>query len=269
MYNWNAVFLRYCDGSSLSSDKTTPAIVGNETIYYRGRAILDAEIKSLLNDRGMNQATDVVVSGCSAGGLATFLHCDKWSNSITNATVSTINQTAKVVCMPESGFFVDQTLPEGDQYGEWMRYIYFFQETSPEGLNEDCYKAHLATNDTEACMLAEHTSPYIKTPMFPIQSKYDSCQFGMIGKPTDAVFNEYGKNLTHLLVSTLLSQPQHGAFLDACFNHCGNWDGPIIDQMTTAQAFEAWYNGGSQSLQNKGFFNQEAVYPCDACCGGF
>merc|ERR1712113_425970 len=55
MYNWNAVELRYCDGASLSGDKPTPTVVENMTLHFRGRAILDAEIKSLLSDRGMNK----------------------------------------------------------------------------------------------------------------------------------------------------------------------------------------------------------------------
>ena len=88
-------------------------MVGNQTIYYRGRAILDAEIASLLQDRGMSQATDVVVSGCSAGGLATYLHCDKWATAIINATAD----KAKVVCMPDSGFFIDKDIIPGIGYG--------------------------------------------------------------------------------------------------------------------------------------------------------
>jgi hypothetical protein len=48
---------------------------------------------------GLNHATDVVVSGCSAGGLATYLHADKWAQNLPI--------TAHVVAMPDSGFFLD------------------------------------------------------------------------------------------------------------------------------------------------------------------
>jgi len=47
---------------------------------------------------GMNKATDVLVSGMSAGGLATFLHVD--------AIASWLPQ-AKVFGVPDSGFFLD------------------------------------------------------------------------------------------------------------------------------------------------------------------
>ena len=80
MWNWNKIEVRYCDGASVSGDRVDQE--PSSKLWFRGRAILDAEIKSILNDRGMNNATDVIVSGCSAGGLATFLHCDHWAAAI-------------------------------------------------------------------------------------------------------------------------------------------------------------------------------------------
>merc|ERR1712150_208886 len=170
MYNWNAVELRYCDGASLSGDKDTPTVVGSTSLHFRGRAILDAEIKSLLFDRGMSEATDVIVSGCSAGGLATFLHCDHWSDAIAKAT----NGKAKVACMPDSGFFLDED--RSPAYGSKMRNVFKFQESSASGLNAACFAAHKSTGDPEKCIFAQWASEHIKTPTFPLQSEYDSWQ---------------------------------------------------------------------------------------------
>ena len=48
--------MRYCDGASVSGDKPTPTVVANKTtLHFRGRAILDAEINSILNERGMDK----------------------------------------------------------------------------------------------------------------------------------------------------------------------------------------------------------------------
>ena len=49
-------------------------------------------------NHGLKEATDAVISGCSAGGLATFLHTDQWCDALPNA---------KCVGMPDSGFFLD------------------------------------------------------------------------------------------------------------------------------------------------------------------
>jgi len=262
MYNWNAVELRYCDGASVSGDKDTPTVVENTTLHFRGRAILDAEIKSILNDRGMNKATDVVVSGCSAGGLATFLHCDHWAAAISKAT----NGAAKVACMPDSGFFLDED--RAPKYGSNMRNVYKFQESSAAGLNAACVAAHKTTGDPEKCIFAQWSSQHIKTPTFPLQSEYDSWQTGnVMGGGDPATQNEFGKNVTALVQSLLLSQPQHGIFLDSCHHHCGAWNGPVIDGTNSSHALWEWYLAGS-SLPNKGFFNQNKAFPCNACCSG-
>jgi len=261
MHNWNAVELRYCDGASLSGDKEGPADVGGTTIHYRGRAILDAEIKSLLFDRGMNEATDVVVSGCSAGGLATFLHCDHWADAIKAA-----NPHAKVACMPDSGFFLDED--RKPTYGSNMRNVYRFQESSSAGLNADCVAAH--ASDPEKCILAQWASEHIKTPTFPLQSVYDAWQTGnVLEKGADAAtVNEFGKNVTELVEKLLLGQPQHGIYLDSCHHHCGAWNGPKIDGASSSVALKDWYEKGSQALPNKGFYNQNKAFPCAACCTG-
>ena len=44
-------------------------------IYFRGNAILKA-IFQYLRDNGMKEASDVILTGCSAGGLATYIHAD-------------------------------------------------------------------------------------------------------------------------------------------------------------------------------------------------
>jgi len=261
MHNWNAVLLRYCDGASVSGDKIAPTIVGNSTLYFRGRAILDAEIEDLLSRRGMKEATDVVISGCSAGGLATFLHCDYWAKAIGLAT----DGAAKVACMPDSGFFLDED--HGPRYGSNMRNVFRFQGSSAEGLNAACVAAHRSSGDPEKCIFAQWSSAHIETPTFPLQSEYDTWQQSNVaGGGID--MNDFGKNLTALVKSQLLSRPQHGIFLESCSHHCGSWNGPIVDGTTSSVALEEWYNKGSAALNNKGFFYQGKAYPCKSCCTG-
>merc|ERR1712125_291967 len=90
----------------------------------------------------------------------------------------------------------------------------------------------------------------------------------VMGGCDSATQNEFGRNLTALVRSQLLSQPQHGIWLDSCHHHCGAWNGPVIDGTNSSFALQDWYAKGSRSLPNKGFFNQAKAYPCDACCKG-
>eukprot|EP00959_Pyramimonas_sp_CCMP1952_P236870 4950319-Pyramimonas_sp.AAC.3 len=81
-YDWNIVLLRYCDGSSFSGLRDDTVVVGDRELHFRGFAILQAMIDDLLTNRGLQASTDVVISGCSAGGLATYLHLDYWAERI-------------------------------------------------------------------------------------------------------------------------------------------------------------------------------------------
>lgn len=96
-FNANAVYVGYCDGGSFAGHVDAPLRVGNATLFLRGRAVFDAVLADL-QVRGererramlleaqrvrpppqprMAGATDVVLKGCSAGGLATYIHAER------------------------------------------------------------------------------------------------------------------------------------------------------------------------------------------------
>ena len=138
MHNWNMVELAYCDGGSFSGTRgkspsqsfldqssagmlswiyfdklrrdyvaATPLVTpSGALVHFRGAAIVEAVQDTLLTDAyGLASATDVVVSGCSAGGLATFMQCDRWADRLTSASASA--DGLKVRCLPDSGMFLD------------------------------------------------------------------------------------------------------------------------------------------------------------------
>ena len=78
---FNRVFLAYCDGDSFAGNRDSPVEVKGtdgklKPLYFRGRRILDAVLATLKSDFGLEGASDVLLTGCSAGGLATYLHTD-------------------------------------------------------------------------------------------------------------------------------------------------------------------------------------------------
>jgi len=251
MHNWTSVYLKYCDGASFSGRKEDTSATG---LYYRGGYALDALLADLDANQGLSTATDVVVSGCSAGGLATFLHVDEYAERYTSANV---------VGMPDSGFFLDWDDEPDVNYEAEMTWVFTAQEAAG-GVDKDCVAAHTATNDTWMCMFAEHTAEHIQSPIFPLQSKYDSWQTGNVLSPwaTEDATNAFGAELTTRLINTVLDKPQNGAFLDACHHHCGNFNVMVTDGETQATAFAKWYNGNAGNH----FYNQDQAYPCDDCC---
>ena len=69
-YLCEKVFINYCDGASYASARTDPITVGSQTIYYRGFYNLNGVYDDLFEKHSLATASTVVVSGCSAGGLA-------------------------------------------------------------------------------------------------------------------------------------------------------------------------------------------------------
>ena len=80
MYDWNIIYVMYCDGSSFSSNMNKPIKTINDInenyLYYRGHRILNAVINNVLINKNMSNATDIVIGGCSSGALSVYLHID-------------------------------------------------------------------------------------------------------------------------------------------------------------------------------------------------
>ncbi|KAM0831737.1 hypothetical protein ACQ4PT_065336 [Festuca glaucescens] len=97
-YNWNRVYVRYCDGASFSGDAEYQAQDGS-TLHFRGLRIYEAVIDELM-EKGLTNATQALLTGCSAGGLAAILHCDDFS--------ARFPQEVSVKCLIDAGLFLDE-----------------------------------------------------------------------------------------------------------------------------------------------------------------
>ena len=69
MYNWNIVFVHYCDGGSFAGNTEVKDKISKKTFYFHGARIRRGVIDQLLHTEHMNNATEVLISGCSAGGI--------------------------------------------------------------------------------------------------------------------------------------------------------------------------------------------------------
>jgi hypothetical protein len=273
MHNWNTVHVRYCDGSSYAGDATV--VHEGEVLYFRGRANRDSTILSLLTEHGMATASEVVISGCSAGALGVYLGLDHMA-----ALVKAANPATRVRGLADSGFFLDHT---GDStyskprvgmtkfealidgvldYAGTMRRVYAFMNVTA-GANKRCVlKERAVAGDSSNCMFAPYLAPHVRTPLFAVQPKFDQWQlWHVVGKPFNfSVVNRYGARLQGLLEARLLRNQQHGAFVDGCTHHCtscsapgeDSWNGQHVkstaEQITPAEAFRRWYGrslGGS------------------------
>jgi hypothetical protein len=254
---------------------------------------LQADLASL-HGSTFTEATDVVISGCSAGGLSTFLHLDWWALQFPHSALSRRQHPissspdqqrqveTKVVGLQDSGFFLDYNgNPDGSGYGMTLRWVYE-QQACANGVNQNCLKAMrekrrenerlsemngVASSpsrlfDDASCMFAEHTGPYTSTRMFHMQSRYDAWQvICVLGQASAQSINAFGWVLEQRLRQSSLWNPQNAAFLDSCYHHCGCWDDITINGTDINSAFEKFY------LENaRGSYFQDQDYPCADCC---
>jgi O-palmitoleoyl-L-serine hydrolase len=248
MYNWNKVILIYCDGGSFSGHNFTKTIYNNTEIFFRGFLNLVGYRRDLVENHNFINATDIVISGASAGGLSTFLHLDWWK--------SQINKNTKIIGFPENGFF-----PDYDKIGfsKTMRNIFNLMNCTL-GVNQKCIESNTIESN---CFFAEYNVPFITTPIFAVQSRFDSWQIGaQLGANPTYIneINEYGDWFTNLFTSTILKNEKNGIFLDSCYHHSITWN-IKINNTNVGYALKDFYENGYPRI-----YIQNNSYICNECC---
>jgi len=269
MRDWNYVFIRYCDGFSFVGGLDQPEVVQvtnvttkkvtNVTVWLRGRAILDAVIDDLLSDSGpgMHSATDVVIGGCSAGGMAVYLNCDHWATRI-----AATNTGTHVVCLADAGWFplIDSTFSN-----TWFNGVFhnsYISRNASASMHPKCL-ADTNSSTQWQCAMPQVAARYVETPLFAYQARYDAYQIpnmlqDCFGNSTDkfggrncssSMFTAWGSmvadHMTAWLATPHAKATGHAAFISSCYFHCGShptW-GVVLDGrsgMTGAEAFGQW-----------------------------
>jgi len=256
--NFTAAHMNYCDGGSFSGHVAEPLVVGGKSLYFRGRDILDATIDALLAS-GLSRAKEVILKGCSAGGLAVLLHLDYFA-----ARIKAANPAIRVTGMPDAGLFLDHATVSGPSVytPEIETTIALHQPLQPGSVNDACLAAHEPTGDAWRCFMAQYTLPYVVTPFFMTQDLVDTWQMANIYQLPCQPWEAGSCNATALgwmeayrqdmlrALAPLLSSPTNGGFLTSCVQHCHQnndpcWMRSLVANQTLADTFEAWYKGGS------------------------
>lgn len=177
-YQYTSVFVMYCDGASLAGNADQPTVYNGTQLWFRGYRILQAVFNNLLaanpqpgGGPSLSDATNIILTGNSAGGLATYLHAD--------TVASWLPKTADFRAIPEVGFFLDAESVDGTNgYTPMYQNVAAMQNITTgafEQVNPACMAA-LPPDSRWQCFMAEFTYPFIKTPIFIQNSKLDNWQ---------------------------------------------------------------------------------------------
>eukprot|EP00747_Dinoflagellata_sp_TGD_P183632 gnl/TRDRNA2_/TRDRNA2_38625_c0_seq1.p1 gnl/TRDRNA2_/TRDRNA2_38625_c0~~gnl/TRDRNA2_/TRDRNA2_38625_c0_seq1.p1 ORF type:complete len:469 (-),score=34.34 gnl/TRDRNA2_/TRDRNA2_38625_c0_seq1:128-1534(-) len=252
--NWSMAYFFSCDGVSFSGDRADPVHMNSSLVYFRGRRILDANIASLMQTHGMNAASAVVLTGHSAGGLATYLHADYVRQKLPASL-------GFYAAIPDAGFFLDApAMDRQHHFGEQLRKTFSLANASGS-FNTQCTAEH---SDTPSdCIFPQHFAKYVNTPLFVIQSQYDKWQLRHIlklkcdppkGDCDDAqlkMFHQYrSRMMAALNASDLLHvRSGHGIFSEACITHSQTVSGHIMDNADEVAVPQRSSNSLAHSLQ--------------------
>ncbi|XP_018490602.2 pectin acetylesterase 5 [Raphanus sativus] len=274
-YNWNRVVIRYCDGASFSGHPEAEFKNGTR-LFFRGQLIWEAIMDELLS-MGMSDSKQGILTGCSAGGLATLIHCDDFSDHLP--------KDADVKCVSDGGFFLNVL----DVLGNPTMRSFYHDVVTLQGVDKSLDQNCVAKMEPSKCMFPQEFINNIRTPVFLVNSAYDSWQIRNVLVPASADFDEsWAKcrldikecdasqmNVLHGFRSSLMDaigkfnqNKAGGMFIDSCFTHCqtvtpGTWHSPTsirIENKTIAESVGDWY------------FNRKPVklidcpYPCNPSC---
>ena len=272
--DFNVMHFMYCDGSSYSGARQSTLTVGNTSLWFRGAMIRKAMLDYSAKHLNLTAATDVLLSGGSAGGLATFLHMDSIGDYLRSAAPGLTRYGA----LPLSGFFLAHANTEYQPgYVEHIRGIFDMSEAElGGGLDSRCL-ARYGGNESWRCMFAEFNFAISTTPTMVLNSKVDAWQIPCILTVTDpgVCFGTRGyeecrkdrnafpnKCLDEITQRPVLSYaqdfdnrrsevagfwaPQSGFFIDSCFLHVEAQDTALwlnieVGGMSMMTATSVWW----------------------------
>ena len=268
-FNWSSVFVPYCDGASFTGDREKPLEFNDTLLYFRGRRILDALLDELLQ-RGMDKASDIILSGTSAGALSAMVHSDYIRSRVRRSS------NASVRVLADAGFFLDEPSFDGS---EAMRYIFrqtYTLHNSSAGLNHKCLQAQKRKKKYR-CFFPQYSLPFVTTPVFLVNSLYDSWQIGSLSNiscicdfdtcsSAEKSFIEKFRKKTLRALRSVFDSKETAVFADACLVHSqcpinDFWTKVEVGNVTIAQAFVNWYRG-----QVEDRFKIDEPYPSNLTC---
>lgn len=284
--NYNLVHMNYCDGNSFSGDLGGSVVHNGVPLYFRGHTILREALDLLAREYNLTRATDVLLTGCSAGGLATYIH----TNYVGDFLAARAPDLVRYKSAPVSGFFLDTSNAAGEPvYGTQMRYVFDMQHALG-GVDPSCVQGVLAAGgEVATCNFAATSYAYVRYPIFVLNSMHDSWQFGCIltaeltaGFPDQTGFSN--GNCTALsgweacvdhnrctaeqqaavarwqrvflaTFSSVTALPGNGAFITNSDTHCAPssraWASQTIGGVVMNEAFAQWWDGPSSTPASK------------------
>lgn len=265
---WSHVWVPYCSGDTWlgNSAEAHPSLLG---LQMSGHIILETLVERLMNTTQMSSATDVVLSGSSAGGIGTFHHTDWLAETLASHASATGAAAPRVTGFPIEGVFFPEKWPvlfeqfaignKAPLSGFASKYLALLQDP---WFQPACVAAAKREGFKSAdCFDVSRLMPYTKQPLFVTMNLFDKLLIQDLGacfscQETDGPQSMrgrftrfYGTRMNETILDINRSVPQTGWFVPSEFHHDENFyefmdsKEKKIGGVSLRSAFEAWYSG--------------------------
>lgn len=245
----NCLYMPYGDGASFAGFRPQPWPVPGKPgtqLYFRGIKNFDAALDFAFAN-GLTEATEVVLTGESAGGLSTFLHADRMGQRLAEQAPN----CARFRAAPVVGYFLDHADYRRDakNYTALMKNVYRMQNLTfgtDGGLMARCQEAF--PDSPNYCFMSPHMQGFVETPFFVFNSKYDLWQLDYVLKTSFATkagqkaVLQFGEDFLQQF-EPVQSEPENGAMITSCICHSCPWDDLELDGKRSFEHFADWYLG--------------------------
>jgi hypothetical protein len=242
-YTANMVYMGYCSSDNWAGTRDPIGTEGTDAWYFKGSVITKSIVEDLF-EMGLNASSEILFTGCSAGGKGV------WSN--VDLVRSYLPFTpAKYLGFSDEGWISD--------FGgvmdsiTWYEMFQLGQGIWVPNVNPTCAIAH--PDHEFLCIYGSIVLPYIDTPTVAHAEQYDIVQWNI-----DCNCNFNPSNTTHMgwmedMRSSLVASyrtvfPPHSLFSPACASHCSSlgefFTGTKINGISLSDHLTAfWEKGGS------------------------
>lgn len=254
------VVLPYCDGASFSGALGAPvAYNATLSLHFRGHYNLRGAFAALAARHGLSASTEVLLKGCSAGGMAVLLHAD-----YIGALVRAASPAARFAASPGAGLFLDTPAYAANaSFSSYLLWVAAAQNVSGT-VNAAC-----AAQEEQPlrCFLPTVSLNYVASPLFISNALTDSCALeylmqlncdarvapggaGACSAEQLAYVSSYRAQMIRAVQPALARNGASGGFFQACWTHIVendpvSWNATRVQGQTQAATFAAWWRGDS------------------------
>lgn len=215
-YNANLVYVPYCSSDSWSGNSQRNASA--TPWIYRGTRIIKYVVQDMLQNHGLNDASMLVMGGCSSGARGALYNID--------SVCSMLNPKTKCLGFHDAVWWADIPPLEVGQISLYDALVDGAPLWNGSILMNKCGSLETLTPAEFAlCYFADNAVGHVATQILVHTEQYDAFQIPYdIGHnpPYNTTEMTYIANLRNVITTTLAAaiHPPNKAWSAACFQHC-------------------------------------------------